>query len=282
MRKEKGHIAPLKAYPLLTLCLMTSTALSNMSLAYISYPTKVIFRSCKLIPTMIFATFINKRRFSVVEYLCALCICAGLVLFTTASWKNSPTFHPYGIILVSISCFGDALLPNLQENLFNTGASRLEVTVYTNFFTLVAMTCTTFISGDLSGIIQHASKDAQLALYMSVYILISYAAISSFMTVIKRYGAVAGALIGTARKAMTLMLSFLLFPKVFTWHYLVGITLVLGGLLSSSLYKHHNKMKKEMMAIMQMNHQDNFDDDDDVETRRCKDAGNGHNDGKSK
>lgn len=243
IRKEKGRTASLKSYPLLSLCLMTSTALSNMSLAYISYPTKIIFRSCKLIPTMVFATFINKQKFSSTEYLCALAICAGLVVFTSASWKLSPTFNPFGLILVTISVFGDSLLPNLQENLFSSGASRLEVTVYTNFFTLIAMTCTTYISGDLIGIIKHASEDYHLAVYMTIYICISYVAISSFMTVIKRYGAVTGALIGTARKAMTLMLSFLLFPKKFSWQYLIGIILVLGGLLISSLVKHKRKLE---------------------------------------
>ena len=262
IRKEKGRTAPIRNYPMLTLCLMTSTSLSNLSLAYISYPTKVIFKSCKLIPTMIFATFINKQSFSSMEYLCALAICGGLVVFTSASWKLSPTFNPIGILLVSISIFGDSLLPNLQENIFSTGASRLEVTVYTNFFTLIALTCTTFMSGDLQGIIQHALQDRQLALYMTVYICISYAAISSFMTVIKRYGAVVGALIGTARKAMTLMLSFLLFPKTFSWQYIVGILLVLGGLLISSLAKHRRKFKSvkgvnagdiEMQTLVRVN-----------------------------
>merc|ERR1719297_176974 len=103
------------------------------------------------------------------------------------------------------------------------------------------MTFTTLASGDLVGIIQHALVDHQLALYMTVYIAISYLAISSFMTIIKRYGAVVGVLLGTARKAMTLILSFLFFPKKFSVLYVIGSILVLGGLLISSLLKYKNK-----------------------------------------
>ena len=56
IKKETKRVAPLSAYPLLTLCLLSSSSLSNLALNYINFPTKVIFRSCKLIPTMIIST----------------------------------------------------------------------------------------------------------------------------------------------------------------------------------------------------------------------------------
>ena len=86
--KERGftRVAPLRAYPLLTLCLFASSSLCNMSLSYINFPTKVVFRSCKLVPTMIIATIVNKKVFASYEYVCALAICAGLVLFALADY----------------------------------------------------------------------------------------------------------------------------------------------------------------------------------------------------
>ena len=56
IKKETKRVAPLSAYPLLTLCLLSSSSLSNLALNYINFPTKVIFRSCKLIPTMVIST----------------------------------------------------------------------------------------------------------------------------------------------------------------------------------------------------------------------------------
>jgi len=38
---ETRRIAPLSAYPLLTICLMSSSSLSNLALNYINFPTKV-------------------------------------------------------------------------------------------------------------------------------------------------------------------------------------------------------------------------------------------------
>jgi len=245
--KETKTVAPMASYPLLTGCLMASSCLSNMSLNYINFPTKVVFRSCKLIPTMVIATIINRRIFQSIEYVAALSISIGLIVFAAADWKLTPSFNSTGIILVSLSVFADAILPNAQERIFSIGASRLEVTYFTNLFTLIAMTVTTVASGDLKNLIQLArTSDSNLITYMVVYTMISYVAISSFMTIVKKYGGVTAVLLGTARKGMTLILSFLLFPKQFSWLYVLGATMVLGGLLVASLVKQFSKKNKNV------------------------------------
>lgn len=241
--RETGRVAPLTAYPLLTACLMSSSALSNVALNYINFPTKVVFRSCKLIPTMIVASVIHRKIFTSKEYSCALAICAGLVMFAAADWQYSPTFHPVGLTLVSLSVCADAILPNAQERLFKLGSSRLEVTMYTNVFTLMVMTFTTLVSGDLIGLIQFAVKTPLLQFYMFVYTFIAYIAISVHMTVVKRYGGVTAVLVATVRKALTLVLSFVIFPKKFSWFYVAGASLVLGGIAVSSLAKMEKKQQ---------------------------------------
>mmetsp|Transcript_437 Transcript_437/g.862 ORF Transcript_437/g.862 Transcript_437/m.862 type:complete len:449 (-) Transcript_437:24-1370(-) len=247
--KETKRVAPLRLYPLLTLCLLSSSGLSNMSLNYINFPTKVVFRSCKLVPTMLIATIMNRKVFSSLEYMCALSICVGLILFSVADWTLAPTFNPIGLVMVFLSVCADAILPNAQERLFGMGASRLEVTYFTNVITLACMTVMTLASGDLVAIIKLAMVNHQLALYMSIYTAVSYVAISAYMNLVKRFGGVAAVYIATARKAMTLVLSFLLFPKDFSWFYVAGATLVLGGLMVVSLYKQkRGKMQEAAKA----------------------------------
>jgi adenosine 3'-phospho 5'-phosphosulfate transporter B3 len=245
--KETTRVAPLSAYPLLTFCLLSSSALSNLALNFINFPTKVVFRSCKLIPTMLVASVVHKKIFTPLEYACALAVCTGLVLFAAADWKYTPSFHPIGLILVTLSVCADAVLPNAQERLFQLGSSRLEVTYFTNLLTLGAMTITTFLSGDLVGLYVFANKNNnhQLCMYMTMYTAVAYFAISMHMSVVKRFGGVAAVVLATARKGMTLMLSFLIFPKAFSWFYVFGALLVLGGLLASSLFKIKKKKENE-------------------------------------
>jgi adenosine 3'-phospho 5'-phosphosulfate transporter B3 len=253
--KEHGRIAPLSAYPLLTMCLLASSALSNMSLNYINFPTKVVFRSCKLIPTMVIASFLHKKIFSIWEYVCALAICVGLVLFAAADWELRPSFNPIGLGLVSMSVVADSILPNAQERLFRSGSSRLEVTLYTNTFTLIVMTFTTMLSGDLVGALQQTLQNRQLLIYFTIYTFVAYAAISAHMSVVKRFGGVVAVLLATGRKGMTLILSFVLFPKGFSWFYPAGAVLVLGGLLVSSLVKMQSKNKTKEVSSSTAHHQ---------------------------
>ena len=63
------------------------------------------------------------------------------------------------------------------------------------------------------------------------------------MSVVKRFGAVTAVLIGNARKAMTILLSFLLFPKPFSDAYAIGGTLVLGGLVVNVYLRHSLQQK---------------------------------------
>lgn len=243
--KERGfhRVAPLKAYPLLTLCLFASSSLCNMSLSYINFPTKVVFRSCKLVPTMIIATIVNKRIFASYEYVCALSICAGLVLFAMADYTLDPMkFDATGLALVSGSVVADAILPNAQERLFRQGSSRLEVTVFSNLFTFLAMAVITVGNGTLFKFGRVMAQDHTIAMYFGVYTVLSYISISCYMTLVKRFGGVTAVLLTTARKAMTLVLSFLLFPKGFSWLYVHGSLLVLGACMVASIMKKLEKV----------------------------------------
>lgn len=288
---RRPRMAPWQAYPPLTVCLLVSSSLASWSLNYINFPTKVVFRSCKLLPTMAMAYIMgNAKRFSYVEIGSAIAVCAGLITFAAGDWSLSkPQFHPFGLTLVTLSVFADAVLPNAQEKLFRTfDASKSEVMFFTNIYTLVVQTVSAFLSGDLMGMfhfvmgqpvkevnyfsglmadtnstvnqqndlaenedeMMNTSTSGQIRhqfiLAVMAYILISYIAVSAHTAVVKKFGGVAAVFVGTARKGMTLILSFLLFPKESNWKYAAGATLVLGGLLVAGLEKQKKKRKNSI------------------------------------
>ncbi|KAL7554558.1 hypothetical protein ACHAWF_018016 [Thalassiosira exigua] len=296
---RRHRMAPWQAYPPLTICLLMSSSLASWSLNYINFPTKVVFRSCKLLPTMILAYVMgNAKTFTYVEVGSAVAVCAGLITFAAGDWHLSkPQFHPFGLTLVSFSVFADAVLPNAQERLFRTyDASKSEVMFFTNIYTLVVQTVSTFLSGDLMGMFHFViGKSARrevnyfseimgnstnfdqnflseteketptpsgeirhtFLLYMMAYILISHIAVSAHTAIVKKFGGVAAVFVGTARKGMTLILSFVLFPKEFNWRYPFGAILVLGGLAVASLEKQrykHNKYSIERKTSTETSH----------------------------
>lgn len=50
--------------------------------------------------------------------------------------------------------------------------------------------------------------------HQAAYIIMSHVAIAAHMMVVKEYGGVTAVLVGSTRKAMSIALSFLFFPKV--------------------------------------------------------------------
>jgi adenosine 3'-phospho 5'-phosphosulfate transporter B3 len=226
------------SYMQLTFCLLGSSYLSTVGLDYINYPTKVVFRSCKLIPTMAVALVMNKERFSVTDITCAVAICAGLALFALADMTSvSKVSTVFGMALQASSTVADAFLPNLQQALFKQGASTLEVTYYTNLYVFFIMTLMGGGSGHLQGAWTFARTSAANAMVLLFYSVVAYWAINFHIRVVQRYGSVVAVLVGNLRKAGTIALSFLVFPKPFSWFYVAGTLLVFGGLTITAYVK---------------------------------------------
>ena len=62
----------------LSFLVFMSTALSNHAVHYVQYPVKVVFKSSKLLPTMLVSTCIgNSKAFGVADYAAALLLCVG-------------------------------------------------------------------------------------------------------------------------------------------------------------------------------------------------------------
>ena len=159
-------------------------------------------------------------------------------MFSMADYALDPLqFNTTGLLLVSGSVVADSILPNAQEHLFKAGSSRLEVTVFSNLFSLVGMTVITLGNGTLLQFAGMIARDSTLAMYFAVYTVLSYFSISCYMMLVKRFGGVAAVVLTTARKAMTLVLSFMLSPKGFSWLYVNGSLLVLGAVMMAGICK---------------------------------------------
>lgn len=86
----------MKVYSVLAVLTLGTMGFSNSSLAYLNYPTQVIFKSCKLIPVMVGSILIQNKKYSFLDYAAALLMSVGLTLFTLADSRISPKFSFIG------------------------------------------------------------------------------------------------------------------------------------------------------------------------------------------
>lgn len=103
--------------------LFTSTTCQFASLWYVSFPTQVVFKSGKIIPTMLVSSLFNGKPHSWKQYSMAIAITACVIGFSLGM-ESSTDGHEqstklFGIGLLVIFLFCDALTSNGEKRLFN-------------------------------------------------------------------------------------------------------------------------------------------------------------------
>ena len=101
---------------------MLAMAASNEALRYVSYPTQVLGKSCKMVPVMLGGLVLGGRKFSRFQYLSVAFVTFGVFLFnygkaTSSSGKSASVTEnsTYGLSLIFLSLVFDAITGGLQD-----------------------------------------------------------------------------------------------------------------------------------------------------------------------
>jgi drug/metabolite transporter (DMT)-like permease len=259
-------------YVALSLVTFGSLCFKSMSVRYVSFPTKVIFKSTKLIPTMVLSTLIqNGERYGRKDYLAATLLCAGAAGYSFGEAKTNDDKEDswLGLMLLAISVFCDAFTPNIQQRFMappisrppvppssttssnnNTTKSRFDVCSLVlpqgggglGLGASTLMSNTNFVGciGVLLFMtVTHHIHDAIGVALVRPYLLVNLVligislstAVFAHIRLIKESGAVVAVGVATLREVATVILSYVVYPKVFSLLHAVSALLVLGGIL---------------------------------------------------
>lgn len=298
LRDFPASIKELFTYIKLSAVVYGATALSTASLGFagVSYVTKVVFKSSKLIPTMVVGVVMEragfssrKRSYSPYDYAAAVMLCLGAVGFAYSPSKagldgdgdgegRQARFgeHGIGIALLSASVFCDAIVPNVQENLMQSGSaghskaapsskesgddeeiemqslvkdtkdsrstlpkrdqkglSSQSLMVNTNSVGFSCLLLSTLAYSSFVPIVKHLSENQHSALMHLTVGCGLGAAVMSYMEIIKRSGPAVAVATATLRKVVTVILSYIVFPKQMTLTHIFSGILVAGGMCVS-------------------------------------------------
>ncbi|KAF3592822.1 hypothetical protein DY000_02027107 [Brassica cretica] len=226
----KHIVNPMRTYVKLSAVLMGSHGLTKGSLAYLNYPAQIMFKSTKVLPVMIMGAFIPglRRKYPVHEYISAFLLVLGLILFTLADAQMSPNFSMIGILMITGALIMDAFL---DGDAFLLDGCWITVLVCSNGPNRRAIPCLDCVL---------ASKSNPLfcpVLHPYVYGVLVFEAMATFigqvsvLSLIALFGAATTALITTARKGVTLLLSYLIFTKPLTEQHGSGLLLIAMGIV---------------------------------------------------
>lgn len=231
----KQMVNPWKTYVKLSAVLMGSHGLTKGSLAFLNYPAQLMFKSTKVLPVMIMGAFIPglRRKYPAHEYVSAILLVVGLILFTLADAHTSPNFSMIGVVMVSGALIMDSFLGNLQEAIFtlNPETTQMEMLFCSTVMGLPFLIPPMLLTGELFTAWNSCSK------HMYVYGVLVFEAMATFigqvsvLSLIAIFGAATTAMITTARKAVTLLLSYLIFTKPLTEQHGTGLLLIAMGII---------------------------------------------------
>jgi len=166
---------------------MLAMAASNEALRYVSYPTQVLGKSCKMVPVMAGGIVLGGKKYSLIEYLQVAAITLGVCVFNFGGGKKKvgKKDSPWGLLLIAISLFMDAFTGGLQDKvkastkaLNPDGAgpkrpSMHESMLWTNLSGCIVAFVLALLTGHLVGGVKFSLKNPQVLNAILIYSLSS-------------------------------------------------------------------------------------------------------------
>ncbi|CAF3820765.1 unnamed protein product [Rotaria sordida] len=240
------------SYILLASLTVSTMGLSNYAVAYLNYPTQVMFKCCKLIPVLIGGILIQKKTFNRYDVAAAFCMSIGLIFFTLADSKVQPNFNLYGVIIICSALVADAAIGNYQEKIMKEyHVPNVEIVFYSFLFgfgfVLIGLLITNHFFSSLHFWNMHPVPTYGYGLIFSIF---GYLGIDSVLTLIKEYGALICVTVTTCRKAITIILSFTLFSKPFVFDYIWSGLIVIIGIYLNIYSRHQTAFNTKIASLM--------------------------------
>lgn len=239
--------APLWKYGGLSILTTAGMYFTNSSLAYLSYPTRIIFKSAKPIPTMaVEVVYPPRKTFSSLEIAAIFLLTIGITLFSYGEVIGVPNFSFMGVLLVSIGTVADAFTSNYEKkNIFKPhDASHAEVMCFASFFgifwTILSMYGTFFDQ------MNFLHENPEIMTWIAISALGGYFSVSFVLLLIKSAGPTYAEVVKGFRKAFSIGFSYVMYPtpdKKFGAFHMAGVLFFLASIANTVWAKSKKSVK---------------------------------------
>mmetsp|Transcript_18737 Transcript_18737/g.24127 ORF Transcript_18737/g.24127 Transcript_18737/m.24127 type:complete len:424 (+) Transcript_18737:107-1378(+) len=235
---------------------------SNEAVPLVSYPVAVLAKSCKLIPIMLVGQFVEHKLYSASEWLAALLISAGIVVFHLSQMvhQSAATHHQtIGMALLGLSLFCDGLLSSCQ-NLLKRPMKKegyhppnaAQTMLFVNLYALLYLVPWTIYNGQMQdGTERFWQASSRLVIVNGA---VGFGQIFIFLTC-AWYDPIVTTTITTTRKFFTIILSVHTYGHVFSALQWTAVAMVFCGLYLSILGQQQGKKNKNVAKQSQSQEQ---------------------------
>ncbi|GMH43227.1 hypothetical protein BSKO_11149 [Bryopsis sp. KO-2023] len=222
----------LKGYALVSTLTLAGVYFTNWSLVYLNYATRIVVKSCKVLPVMVIRVLVQKKSHSALEYCAVVVLVGGISMFTLGDKEGYPEFSVVGFLLIGIALVCDALTSNFEEAWFfgrENPCSHSEVVYFLSIFSSFYGFLVVAVTGELLPAARHSLIHTEVVPLIFMFSVLGYLGVEFVLLLIKTSGATNTEIVKSLRRVLQVCLSFFLFPKPFVWkHAMGGAAVVLG------------------------------------------------------
>ncbi|VVC93853.1 unnamed protein product [Leptidea sinapis] len=220
--------APLYKFSYCSLTNVISAWCQYEALKYVSFPTQVLSKSCKVIPVMVMGKLISRNKYAPHEYVTALLISAGMLMFMFASHDQpvSPGTSVSGVCLLLLYMSCDSFTSSWQSALFRSYRARpLQVMC-------VVSACSCALTAP--ALLASHTPLPQHPMFVADCLLLSASSALGQVLIyrtIARFGAIVFTIVMTLRQAVSILISCAVYGHAVSLVGGAGVALVFAAVL---------------------------------------------------
>lgn len=234
--------APLYEYIYSSLSNVLSSWCQYEALKYVSFSTQVLSKSCKIVAVMLMSKLVLKRKYQLIDYICALVLSVGMFIFLlhqpskvnkgqddhqTHQLEPKSSFLTSGLIILSLYLAFDSFTSNWQQSLFSRySVTRWDMMAATNFYSILLTLTSLYQLGNLKPAFKLlASSTSLLTDCLIMSIMSSVGQLFVYYT-IEQFGSVLFSVIMTLRQFLAILLSCAIYGHALTMGSVIGLSIV--------------------------------------------------------
>ena len=235
MPSQPKHTAPLYKYSYSSFSNIMSSWFQYEALKFVSFPTQVLAKSCKVIAVMLMGRVMSKKTYQTYEIMTAIMITVGVAvfsMFSKDSMKDSSSVTTIsGLLLLASYLTFDAFTSNWQGELFKMHKmSSVQMMAGVNLFSVLFTTVALLEQGGFFESMSFMTRHPDFMVHVFILSLCSAGGQLFIFHTINKFGAVVFTIIMTLRQAIAIIISCIKFHHPMSVPSLIGILIVFAAI----------------------------------------------------
>lgn len=206
---------------------------------------------CRRLPVFRLVRLHAGKKYGLLDLLAAVLMSVGLSAFILTDTQISPTFSRLGVLYITGALLMDACIGNVQEKAMKEhSTSNIEIVFFSYSMGVGLLLVLLLCSGELISAFQFCSVHPMETYgYGAVFAIAGYFGVQFVLTLINMTGAFVTVTVTTFRKAVSIILSFMLFAKPFSFQYVWSGLMVLLGIYLHTYGKKMSAQKNRLPLV---------------------------------